>query len=101
MDKKKIAIACQGGGSQTAFTAGVLKALFDNNIQHEKNIIALTGTSGGALNAALVWYGLLKTAKGDTTPIGKRIADFWEDLVARHPLEAFLDKSATDALRND
>ena len=23
----KVAIACQGGGSQTAFTAGVLKAL--------------------------------------------------------------------------
>jgi hypothetical protein len=27
------AIACQGGGSQTAFTAGVLKALFENKIQ--------------------------------------------------------------------
>ena len=30
MSKTKIAIACQGGGSQTAFTAGVLKALFDH-----------------------------------------------------------------------
>jgi hypothetical protein len=29
MTKAKIAIACQGGGSQTAFTAGVLKTLFD------------------------------------------------------------------------
>jgi len=99
MSKPKIAIACQGGGSQTAFTAGVLKAFFDNNIHHEKQIVGLTGTSGGALNAALAWYGLLKTAKGDTTPIGKRIADFWEDLKAQHPLELFLDQAATDALR--
>jgi NTE family protein len=29
----KIAITCQGGGSQTAFTAGVFKALFENNVQ--------------------------------------------------------------------
>jgi hypothetical protein len=27
--KTKIAIACQGGGSQTAFTAGALKALIE------------------------------------------------------------------------
>lgn len=98
-DKTKVGIACQGGGSQTAFTAGVLKAFFDNNIHHDKRIVGLTGTSGGALNAALAWYGLLKAAKGDTTPIGKRIADFWEDLMAKEPLELFLDETATDALR--
>jgi NTE family protein len=99
MNKQKIAIACQGGGSQTAFTEGVLKALFDHNIHHDKQIVGLTGTSGGALNAALAWYDLLKTAQGDATPIGKRIADFWEDLKAQHPLELFLDKTATDAAR--
>ena len=37
MDKAKIAIACQGGGSQTAFTAGVLIALLKNKA-HEKEI---------------------------------------------------------------
>lgn len=99
MDKTKIAIACQGGGSQTAFTAGVLKTLFDNNIHHQTKIVGLTGTSGGALNVALAWYGMLKAAKGDKTPIGKRIADFWEDLMAREPLEIFLDDTVTDALR--
>ena len=72
-DETKVAIACQGGGSQTAFTAGVLKTLFDNDIHHKMRIMGLTGTSGGALNAALAWYGLLKTAKGDKTPIGNRI----------------------------
>jgi predicted acylesterase/phospholipase RssA len=33
--KTKIAIACQGGGSQTAFTAGVLKALCEAHLQDE------------------------------------------------------------------
>jgi hypothetical protein len=32
MTEMKIAIACQGGGGQTAFTAGVLKTLFDNDL---------------------------------------------------------------------
>ena len=99
MNRQKIAIACQGGGSQTAFTAGVLKAFFDNNIHLDKQIVGLTGTSGGALNAALAWYGLLKAAQGDTLPIGQRIADFWDDLMAKEPLELFLDQTATDAVR--
>lgn len=101
MNKQKIAIACQGGGSQTTFTAGVLKAFFDNNIHHDKQIVGLTGTSGGALNAALAWYGLLKTARGDTMPIGKRIADFWEDLMAREPLELFEEGTLISTSRDD
>jgi NTE family protein len=99
MSKPKIAIACQGGGSQTAFTAGVLKTLFDNDIHHQRDIVGLSGTSGGALNAALAWYGLLKAAKGDKTPIGKRITDFWDDLMAKEPAERLLDDVTMGALR--
>ncbi len=99
MTNQKIAIACQGGGSQTAFTAGVLKTLFDNDIHHKRNIVGLSGTSGGALNAALAWYGLLKAAKVDKTPIGKRIADFWEDLAAKEPVELLLDEVTMAELR--
>ena len=29
--RARVAIACQGGGSHTAFTAGVLKRLFDSD----------------------------------------------------------------------
>lgn len=47
--KPKIAIACQGGGSGTAFTAGVLKALFENKIHDKFEIVSLSGTSGGAI----------------------------------------------------
>jgi len=32
---------------------------------------------------------MLKAASGDTTPIYKRIAVCWEDLMAREPLEIF------------
>jgi predicted acylesterase/phospholipase RssA len=45
--KKKIAIACQGGGSQTAFTAGALKALCEERIADEFEIVSMSGTSGG------------------------------------------------------
>jgi len=42
---KKIAIACQGGGSHTAFTAGVLQALLQAKLDGAVfNIVALTGT---------------------------------------------------------
>ena len=35
MAKTRVAIACQGGGSQTAFTAGALKALCETDIGDE------------------------------------------------------------------
>lgn len=73
MVKQKIAIACQGGGSQTAFTAGVLSAFFENGLHHQKHLVGLSGTSGGGVCAALAWYGLLRSAAGDEAPIAERI----------------------------
>ncbi|MBJ7899167.1 MAG: patatin-like phospholipase family protein [Cyanobacteria bacterium RI_101] len=77
--KPKVAIACQGGGSQTAFTAGALKALFANGVQDHFQIVSLSGTSGGAICALLVWYAL---KKGDET-VWKRLIEFWEDNTAQ------------------
>ncbi|HXE55867.1 MAG TPA: patatin-like phospholipase family protein [Tepidisphaeraceae bacterium] len=73
---RKVAIACQGGGSQTAFTAGVLRALFENGATREYEVVSLSGTSGGAICAALAWYGLLTQAAGDPTPIPERLLAF-------------------------
>jgi len=58
MSRIKVAIACQGGGSQTAFTAGALKALTEARPQigHEIDVVGISGTSGGAVCAALQWY---------------------------------------------
>jgi len=85
----KVAIACQGGGSQTAFTAGVLKALFENNIQDRVDIVSLSGTSGGAICAFLIWYAL---RKGDDC-VWKRLIDFWEDNTAQTPQERIFNDS--------
>mgnify|MGYP000626699858 CR=1 FL=1 len=87
MNKKRIAIACQGGGSQTAFTSGVLQQLFSDDIQSSHEIVSLTGTSGGALNAALAWYGMLQNQAGDKTPVHTRIANFWDELKATEKTE--------------
>lgn len=53
---KRIAIACQGGGSHTAFTAGALKRIMR---EEQYDVVALSGTSGGAICALLTWYALL------------------------------------------
>lgn len=93
MKKNKIAIACQGGGSQTAFTAGVLKSFFENNLHKKKQIVSLSGTSGGAVCATLSWYSLLKAAKGDSTPIEQRLMSFWKDNSTQNLFEEFFNSS--------
>ena len=99
VEKTKIAIACQGGGSQTAFTAGVLKTFFEQELHKKKHIQSFSGTSGGAICATLAWYGTLKLAKGDNKPVEKRIEDFWDDLAAQSPIEIFIDRYFVELLR--
>jgi NTE family protein len=77
-DPTRVAIACQGGGSHTAFTAGVLRELLGEwDDDHE--LVGISGTSGGAFNALVAWYGLLSesTAAPETL-----LADLWDDLAA-------------------
>ena len=64
---RRVAIACQGGGSHTAFTAGVLKRLLLKG-REEHEIVALSGTSGGAVCALLAWYALLDGDGPDPPP---------------------------------
>ncbi len=99
LKKRKLAIACQGGGSQTAFTAGVLKSFFENDLHQEHHIVSLSGTSGGAVCACLAWCGLLKAARGDQVPIQDRIVAFWDELTARLPQELSLDGMLTEWMR--
>lgn len=77
---KKIAIACQGGGSHTAFTAGVLKAILAVEQQtlppdRKFEIVALSGTSGGAICALLAWRGLVT---GQPDEAIRQLDDFWK-----------------------
>jgi NTE family protein len=95
MAKTKIAIACQGGGSQTAFTAGALKALCDAQVREEFEIVSISGTSGGAICATLVWYALEK----DETPAWSRLIDFWQANTAQGLLEDLFNNFVVGSLR--
>jgi NTE family protein len=92
--KPKIAIACQGGGSQTAFTAGVFKALSENNVQDHFDIVSIGGTSGGAICGFMLWYAL----KHSEQPIFKRVLDFWNDNTAKTYQERLFNDSVIQSL---
>ena len=99
MRRKRIAIACQGGGSQCAFIAGTLRTFFEQGIHRRYRIVGLSGTSGGALTAALAWGGLLRQASGEPIAIGDRIIAFWKDLSAQTPEEVLLDGFLVELVR--
>jgi NTE family protein len=60
-EAKTIAIGLQGGGSHCAFAWGVLDVLLDKVADKQLTISAISGASGGALNGAVLAYGLLKS----------------------------------------
>ncbi len=73
----KVAIACQGGGSHAAFAAGVLLQLFAEGTRERFELVALSGTSGGAMCAALAWAGMISGGPGQARA---RLTHFWDDL---------------------
>src|SRR5215203_6565166 len=81
---RKVAIACQGGGSHTAFTAGVLKRLLRAEELKQYEVVGLSGTSGGAVCALLAWHNLLR---GDAAGAAEALAAFWRDNSATAPHE--------------
>ncbi len=86
--RKRLAIACQGGGSHTAFTAGVLKRLLQHDELARYELVGLSGTSGGAICALLTWYGL---AGSGPMPAGELLDAFWADNSATAPYEQVLN----------
>lgn len=95
---KRIAIACQGGGSHCAFTGGVLTALLrqvrvDDSSRERPllirvggqdcQIVGLSGTSGGAISAYLGWVDLLRLRSGQTRGETLAVARFWDGVAAQ------------------
>ncbi|ACV11039.1 Patatin [Halorhabdus utahensis DSM 12940] len=75
-----VAIACQGGGSHTAFTAGVLEELLrECDWDEEFELVGISGTSGGAFNALAVWYGLVTEGPDRAADL---VTSIWDDLAA-------------------
>jgi NTE family protein len=89
----KVAIACQGGGSHTAFSAGALQRLLPEIACEGYDIVGFSGTSGGAVCALLGWYG---TVSPDHAP-SALLGEFWNDLKAQGPAGAFLNDLAVGA----
>lgn len=87
--RTRVAIACQGGGSHTAFTAGVLDRLCSAVLEtHE--VVGFSGTSGGAVCALLAWYAF---RYGDPAAAGRLLDEFWADNSASSPWEQFANAS--------
>src|SRR5215218_4882500 len=87
---ERVAIACQGGGTHTAFTAGVLKRLLAEE-RGGYEVVALSGTSGGAICALLAWYALLlKEDEGaDAEERAAELLDsFWKREVSARSFDA-------------
>jgi NTE family protein len=80
----KVAIACQGGGSHAAFAAGVLLRLLGPERRDRFELVALSGTSGGAMCASLVWRGLVGSGPDEAI---QRLTEFWREVAVTDPLD--------------
>lgn len=87
--RSRVAIACQGGGSHTAFSAGVLQGLL-RRLPEEVDVVALSGTSGGAMCAALAWDGLLRA---DPERACRKLQQFWDAIAANEPWDMILNET--------
>lgn len=97
MAKLRVAVACQGGGAHAAFTAGALHRLLSPGFLGAREIVALSGTSGGAVCAAIAWSGLLRKGAEEARA---QLASFWlSALPAAAPLDAALNEWAVFSAR--
>src|SRR3954453_14932012 len=80
----RIALAFQGGGSHTAFTAGVVARWVERGAFAAHEIVAVSGTSGGAINPLLTWSVLREDGLERLPAV---LEAFWEDNAARSPVE--------------
>jgi NTE family protein len=71
-----INLALQGGGAHGAFTWGVLDRLLEDD---RLAIEGISGTSAGAMNAAVLAYGL---ARGGAEGARASLAEFWDKVAA-------------------
>ena len=94
MTKKKIDIALQGGGSHGAFSWGVLDRLLQ---LEDIEIVGISGTSAGAMNAVALAQGLTQAG-----PEGARelLGTYWKQ-VSRASRASPYKRTLWDKLRGD
>ena len=92
MKKKRVTLALQGGGALGAFTWGVLDALLEDS---RLDIVGVSGTSAGAMNAVAMLEGL---AEGGPRRAREQLAEFWRavsldgslPMIEREVIETFM-----------
>ena len=85
-ERRKVALALQGGGSHGAFTWGVLDRLLDDSTI---DIIGVTGTSAGAMNGAVLVDGLLH---GGAKQARAELRRYWQAIGAMPGFGSFFAK---------
>jgi NTE family protein len=81
MQKKLVTLALQGGGSQGAYTWGVL----DRLLQDERvEIEGISGASAGAINAVVLAHGV---TVGGRAGGRQALATFWRSVASRTPID--------------
>jgi len=83
--QRTVAVGLQGGGMHAAFEVGVLLEILQDVERKRLKLVGLSGTSAGALNALMVWYGLAsKNGKPGSVPEAESLlTDFWDGFVAK------------------
>jgi len=71
---RRVAVALQGGGSHGAFTWGVLDRLLQ---EADLEVVGISGTSAGAMNAAILADGLRRGGAGAAR---HALARYWKDV---------------------
>jgi hypothetical protein len=74
LEKRRIAVALQGGGSHGAFTWGVLDRLLG---EPSLEIVGISGTSAGAMNAGVLADGL---RRGGASQAQLALHQYWKDV---------------------
>ncbi|MDR3155522.1 MAG: patatin-like phospholipase family protein [Holosporaceae bacterium] len=73
-NKKRVAIAMQGGGAHGAFAWGVVDRLLEDN---RIEVVGASGTSAGGMNAASMIEGLIK---GNNAGAKAKMNDYWREM---------------------
>lgn len=107
--RKKIAIACQGGGTHVAFTWGALTSIlrakqrWDADGGTSFDLVSLSGTSAGALCALATWYGLAPNGSdpdcGTVDKAVERLDHLWTVFAATNPAETLHNLAGQVLLR--
>ncbi len=83
---KSVNLALQGGGSHGAFTWGVLDFLLEDE---RLDFTAITGTSAGAMNAAVLAEGYVE---GGRPAARAKLAEFWRSVAQQNALSPVQSK---------